>query len=430
MNIHFIGIGGIGTSALAQYYFNKGDTVTGSDAVLNETVRFLKKKGVKVKIGKHKSSNVPNNTDLIVYSPAVKKDNPELKKNIKKLSYPEALAELTKSHYTVAISGTHGKSTTTAMISLIAIKAGLDPTVIVGTKLKEFKNTNFRAGKKIFRNGKPLLIIEADEHFASFLKYHPDIIGLTSIQEDHLDFYKNLNNILKTFKKYISPKDRIVIANRDSKNIRTIAKGDNVKWYSQKSREAKKIKKVLKIPGEHNVSNALLAFHIAKALGIKESKAIKALSLFNGTWRRFEIFKLKKHILVSDYGHHPTEIEVTIKAAREKWPKKKIWLVFQPHQYDRTKRLFNDFVKVLSAIEVEKLIIPDIYDVVGREEKRKVSSKELVLSIDKEYVEYIPSFSKIISMIKKDLKKEDVVIVMGAGDIYKKLTIKLTNSNR
>ena len=186
----------------------------------------------------------------------------------------------------------------------------------------------------------------------------------------------------------------------------------------------------MKIPGEHNVSNALLAFNIAKALGIKESMAIKSLSLFNGTWRRFEIFKLKKYILVSDYGHHPTEIEVTIKAAREKWPKKKIWLVFQPHQYDRTKRLFNDFVKVLSAIEVEKLIIPDIYDVVGREEKRKVSSKKLVLSIDKEYVEYIPSFSKIISIIKKGLKKEDVVIVMGAGDIYKKLTIKLTNSNK
>lgn len=429
MNIHFIGIGGIGTSALAQYYFKKGDTVTGSDAVLNETVMFLKKNGIKIKIGKHKSRNVPNNTDLIIYSPAVDKGNCELKKNIKKLSYPEALGELTKSHYTVAISGTHGKSTTTAMLSLIAIKAGLDPTVIIGTKLKEFKNTNFRKGNKIFKNGKPLLIIEADEHFASFLEYSPDIIGLTSIEEDHLDFYKNLANILKTFKKYISPKNRTIIANKDSKNIRAIAKKSNVKWYSQKSNDAKKIKKVLKIPGEHNVSNALLAFNIAKVLGVKESKAIKALSLFKGSWRRFEIFKLKKYTLVSDYGHHPTEIEVTIKAAREKWPENKVWLIFQPHQYDRTKRLFKDFVKVLSRIKVEKVVITDIYDVVGREEERKVSSKNLVLSINKEHITYIPSFSKIISMVNKELRKKDVVIVMGAGDIYKKLTIKLTNNN-
>lgn len=436
MNIHCIGIGGIGLSALAQYYLKQGHSVSGSDNAASEITSYLQKKGARVFIGKQKRARITKDTDLVLYSPAVQTDNPELKEarklNIPTLSYPEGLGELTKSHYTVAVSGTHGKSTTTAMLAVIAVKAGLDPTVIVGTKLKEFQNTNCRVGKRIFKKGKPLLIIEADEHLASFLNYSPDIIVLTSVERDHLDFYKTLANIQKTFKEYISRllEHGVLVANKDDANIQKIVKGKKVQWYSLRQKDAKSIRAILKLPGEHNVSNALAALGAARALGIPDRKSLKALSAFKGTWRRFEIFRLPSYTLVSDYGHHPTEIEATIKAAREKWPKKRIWLIFQPHQYDRTFHLFSDFVRVLSKAPADHIILSDIYDVAGREQKnmqKKVSSEKLVKAVSKQSVEYIPSFSRIISKLTKNVQKKDIVIVMGAGDIYDKLTVKLTN---
>lgn len=436
MNIHCIGIGGIGLSALAQYYLKQGYRVSGSDKTASEMTAYLRKKGARVFIGEHKAKHVPQDAELILYSPAVQKNNPELtyakKLNIKTLSYPEALGELTKSHYTVAVSGTHGKSTTTAMLALICVKAKLDPTVIVGTKLKEFKNTNCRIGKKIFKKGKPLLIIEADEHFASFLNYSPDIIILTSIGKDHLDFYKTLSNILKTFKQYVSllSKDGVLIANKDDENTRKIAKGRKVRWYSLRQKDARKIQYLLHVPGKHNVSNALAALTGARALNIPDAASFQALSEFKGTWRRFEIFQLPRYTLISDYGHHPTEIEATLRAVRKKWPQNKIWLVFQPHQYDRTHRLFQDFVRVLKRAPIDRIILTNIYDVAGREEKgiqSKVSCMKLAEAVNKTTVECVPSFLSIISKLKKNLHKKDVIIVMGAGDIYDKLTVKLTN---
>ena len=201
MKIYFIGIGGIGVSALAQYYFKGGHKVIGSDLVSSEITNSLLKMGVVVKIGLPIKKDIKD-SDLVIYSPAVGKNNLGLKiakeLKIKLLSYPEALGELTKEHFTIAVSGTHGKSTTTAMLALVLKKGGLDPTVIVGTKIKEFGDSNCRVGKSKY------LLIEADEHFASFLNYWPKIIALTNIEADHLDYYKNLNNILKTFKKYIS----------------------------------------------------------------------------------------------------------------------------------------------------------------------------------------------------------------------------------
>ena len=199
LKVHFIGIGGIGVSALAQYYLAKGHKVSGSDLTSSEITEALKKMGAKIFIGRHKAKNIPKDVDLIIYSPAIQKTNPELKQayqiqntkyDIQIFSYPQALGELTKTHFTIAVSGTHGKSTTTAMVGLLLVKAGLDPTVIVGTKIKEFGNSNCRVGKSQY------LVIEADEHFASFLNYWPRIIVLTTIEKDHLDYYKNLNNIL------------------------------------------------------------------------------------------------------------------------------------------------------------------------------------------------------------------------------------------
>lgn len=441
MNIHFIGIGGIGVSALAKYYKAKENRVTGSDLTKSEITEALKEQGIKIKIGPHKPTTIPKDVNLVIYSPAVQKTNPEFKQAKKQksrlLSYPEALGELAKEYYTIAVSGTHGKSTTTAMIGLLLTKAGLNPTVIVGTKLKEFGSSNCRVGESNY------LVIEADEHFASFLHYWPKVIVLTSIEADHLDYYKNLPNLLKAFQKFVSrlPRDGVLIYNKDDANTQKILKSFKFHIssfnYSIHQKEATKLRSMLKVPGEHNVSNALAALAVARALNIPDEKSFKALSEFKGTWRRFEIFKLSKpkpYILVSDYGHHPTEIKVTVEAARSKWPKKNIWLIFQPHQYQRTYYLFDDFVKVLSHLPVQKIILPDIYDVPGRKGgilKKNVSSKKLVHAIQnskfkiQNSVSHIPTLALAEKYLKKNLKGGEIVIVMGAGDIYD-LTTRLT----
>ena len=419
LKIHFIGIGGIGVSALAQYYLAKGHRVSGSDLVSSEITQALKKKGVKL------TRNVLVNLDLVIYSPAVPENNPEFKKarklRIRCLSYPQALGELTKKYFTIAVSGTHGKSTTTAMIGLILAKAKLDPTVIVGTKVKEFGNANCRVGKSKY------LVIEADEHFASFLNYWPKIIVLTNIEKDHLDYYKNLNNLLQTFKEYVGhlPKDGILVMNKDDKNSEKLkAKSEKLqlktKNYSLEQKEVRELRKILRVPGEHNVYNALAALTAARALQIPDKISYQTLSGYRGSWRRFEIRKMKQLTIVSDYGHHPTEIKATLKAAREKWPKKEIWCVFQPHQYQRTYYLFNDFVKVFRQAPIDKLIITDIYDVAGREEKeikKKINSEKIIRTVKRKKVIYLPK-NKIINYLKNNLRGREVVIIMGAGDIY------------
>ena len=426
MKIHFIGIGGIGVSALAQYHLQKKEHVSGSDLASSEIVKILEKKGAKIFIGSHKAKNVSLDTDLVIYSPAVQENNPEFKQakklKLTLLSYPEALGKLAENHFTIAVAGTHGKSTTTSMLALILIKAGLDPTVIVGTKLKEFKNSNFRMGRSKY------LLIEACEHEESFLNYYPQMIVLTNIEADHLDHYKNLRNVLKAFKTFIShlPSNGILIGNGDDANIKRIAK--NFKTYSLKQATAKKIKKILPVPGEHNIYNALAALTTANALKVSEKDSLAALSKYKGCWRRFEIFALKDHIMISDYAHHPTEVRATLSAAREKFPNKEICCVFQPHQYQRTFYLADDFIKsfsnALNKDQVNELIITDIYDVAGREGKgmrEKISSEKIVAGIKKKNkskntVLHIPTIEKTKKYLTK--QKKEVIIIMGAGDIY------------
>lgn len=441
LKVHFIGIGGIGTSALARYYLQKGEKVSGSDLVASEITEALAKEGAKIFIGAHKKENLPKNVDLVIFSPAIPKDNPELKEakrlKIQCLSYPQALGKLTKKYFTVAVCGTHGKSTVTAMIGLILTKAGFDPTVILGTKLKQFGNSNCRVGKSNY------LVIEADEYKESFLNYWPKIIVLTSLDPDHLDYYKNFKNYVLAFKKFVShlPKNGYLVANKDDRNIYLTFSNllKNVCWYSLKEKESEKLKKLLKIPGEHNVSNALAALKVAKILQIPDEISLKVLSLYKGSWRRFEIIKLGKKgylgkigskiTLISDYAHHPKEIQVTLKAAREKYPKRKIFCFYQPHQYQRTYYLFENFIKVFREVLekqwVDKLFITDIYDVAGREKseiKKEVSSEKLVKEILgkrklKNRVFYLP-MAKILESLKENLSGGEVVIIMGAGDIY------------
>ncbi|MBU2540023.1 UDP-N-acetylmuramate--L-alanine ligase [Patescibacteria group bacterium] len=431
MKIHFIGIGGIGVSALAQYYLSIGAEVSGSDLVSSEITNLLKKKGAKIIIEKHNAKNISNDTDLVIYSPAVEKNNPELlqvKKfqvlgfKLQSLSYPEALGELTKEYFTIAVSGTHGKSTTTSMLSLVLIKAGIDPTVIVGTKLKEFGNSNFRKGNSKY------LVIEADEWSASFLSYWPQIIILTNIEREHLDYYKDLNHILKTFKEYIGhlPKYGLIVANKDNENITKLLKNSSFKIenYSLKQPEAKTLKKILKVPGVHNISNAMAALTVARSLNIPDKVSFKTLSEYMGAWRRFDISRKiindKRITIVNDYGHHPTEIKATLISAREKYPKEKIWCVFQPHQYQRTFNLFKDFVKVFKNASIDRIIITDIYSVAGREKsaiKKKVNSQKLIKAVNKPSVIYLAK-KDIKNYLKKNIKEIEVLFIMGAGDIY------------
>src|SRR3989338_9962063 len=378
MKIHFIGIGGIGVSALAQYYLAKGHQISGSDLAVSEITEFLQKKGVKIFIG-NSVENIKKDFDLIVYSPAVKKDNPELLQTtnykLKTMSYPEALGERTEEFYTIAISGSHGKSTTTAMTSLVLIEAGLDPTVIVGTKLKEFGNSNFRAGHSKY------LVIEACEYDSSFLNYAPKIIVATNIDKEHLDYFKTFANVKKAFKDFIArlSADGFLVFNIDDKYPPKVRKNKFKSiGYSVKQKEAGKLKKILRVPGMHNVSNGFGGLKFSRILKIKDEITFKALSEFKGTWRRFEIKQGKvgeKDItVISDYAHHPNEIKATLNAAKEKFSENKIWCVFQPHQRQRTYYLFNDFVKTFRSAPINNIIITDIYDVAGRETK-KISVK-------------------------------------------------------
>ncbi len=460
--IHFIGIGGIGVSALARYYLSRGFLVSGSDLAESEIISDLRKLGTKIppspplKRGEktiHRKENLLVNVDLVVYSAAVTRDNPELKEarrcKIKCQTYAQALGELTKEYFTIAVSGTHGKSTTTAMIALILVEAGLDPTVIVGTKLREFGDSNFRAGKSKY------LVIEADEYAASFLNYWPKIIVLTNIEEDHLDYYKNLKNILKAFKEYIRHlgKDGVLVANREDENIRKLVQSSKFKVQSYNSKF--KIKELnLHVPGRHNLMNALAAISATRTLGISDSISVKALNKFSGTWRRFEYRgEVNGAKIFDDYGHHPTEIKATLKGAREFLKnlslsdsdrtvavgQPKLWCVFQPHQYQRTFALFDQFAGAFD--EADKVILLPIYSVAGREKesiKKKVSSEKLASAIksrmgnpstsarhaglrsgNKDDVIYLDTFDKAAEYLRKNLEKNDVAVIMGAGDVYK-----------
>ncbi|MFH1643520.1 MAG: UDP-N-acetylmuramate--L-alanine ligase [Patescibacteria group bacterium] len=429
MNIHIIGIGGIGTSALAKHYIYEGHTVSGSDLNESETTQSLENLGVKIFIGPHSSSNIAKDLDLVVYTLAIPFDNPELIEarnlRLKCITYPEALGELTEEYFTIAVSGTHGKSTTTSMIGLLLMEAGLDPTIIVGTKLKELDNSNYRAGKSKY------LVIEACEFKGAFLHYRPEIIILTNIEEEHMDFFKDLDHIFEVYTKYVQllPENGLLIANQDDKNAYRIGKKlkepIRLSLYSIKQKEFEKLKNILKIPGKHNISNALAALAVARELNIKDEISFNSLGKYTGSWRRFEkkLIKInnKEHSLIIDYGHHPTEIRVTLESVREKYPNKEIYCIFQPHQYQRTHYLWDNFIETFKNAPIDKIILTDIYDVAGREDEKireKVSSEKLAKATQKESVIYVEK-KNIIDHLKKELRGKEIIVVMGAGDIYK-----------
>ncbi len=465
MKIYFIGIGGIGVSALARYYLSQGAEVFGSDLVMSDTILELQAEGAKITIGQNKRNALLQNLpiDMVVYSAAVPHDNPELcqaeKLHIKTLTYAQSLAEISKNYFTVCVAGTHGKSTTTAMLSLVLLTSGFNPTVFIGTKLKEFGGKNFHLGDKkpFLETKKPLLVIEADEWNSSFLSYAPNAAIITNIDKDHLDYYKNYQDIIEVFQKFILRivAGGIVVVNQDDTGVRKIRswlkKLHHLKaiFYSCRNSDAQQIKKILQVPGEHNVSNALSVFKLSRELGIKEKSILEGLGHYKGAWRRFETIHIPvntregnfsaqqrketaNHItIIHDYAHHPSEVKATLQAARQQFKNKKIYVVFQPHQIARTKALFSSFKKAF--YDANGLVLLNVYEVAGREKPHSLLEKEslsrkLTQSIQdslpqkgvltKTTVCYAKNKSQIKKYFSNHLCPGDVVIFMGAGDIY------------
>lgn len=393
---YFIGIGGIGVSALARKYLAEGWQVSGSDRSRSLVTDELEQLGVSIYL-QQEASNVPSDASVVIYTIALSEDHPELARarelGLRLLSYPEALGELTRTHQTVAVAGTHGKTTTTAMIAQIALDAGLDPTVVVGSFLlrEDGSKTNFIAGQS------KLLIVEACEYRRSFLNLQPEILVITNIDNDHLDYYRDLDDIKSAFAELVAkvPAGGKVITEKE---------------YSQMPGGLK-----LKVPGAHNIRNAQAALAVAEVLGVPREQAVKSLEGFVGTWRRFEY----KGALASgakvydDYAHHPSEIKATLAGAREV-TKGQLWAIFQPHLYSRTKLLFSDFAN--SFVAADKVLLTDIY--AAREPADPaVSSRDLAQAIG-EKARYCASLEQVAQIIQAEVGPDDLVLMMGAGDIY------------
>lgn len=436
--VHFIGIGGISMSGLAEILLKNGYTVSGSDMKNSNMVEKLRNKGANIYIG-HSADNIQD-SDLVVYTAAISEDNPEFQKAIE-LKLPmmdraEFLGKIMLGHkYNVAVAGTHGKTTTTSMLTHIVIEEQVDPTILVGGELDVIEG-NVLAGNSDY------FVTEACEYKGSFLKFHPYIGIILNVDADHLDFYKDINHIKDTFNKFIDiiPEDGFLVCNGDDSNVSDIINNHkctimtyginngeytarNITYnslgcgsYDLYKNDHALFSVVLNVPGEHNILNSLAAICTSLALNISKESIIKGLSNFGGTHRRFEFKGLKNGVtVIDDYAHHPTEIQATLNACKN-YPHKNLYIVFQPHTYTRTITLFDDFVKTFN--EVNHLLLADIY--AAREKDTGiVSSVKLGDAIRLTGVDAINyhSFEEVVNYLKSKAKDGDLIITVGAGDI-------------
>ncbi|MFZ3157485.1 MAG: UDP-N-acetylmuramate--L-alanine ligase [Smithella sp.] len=438
--IHFVGIGGIGMSGIAEVLVNLGYHISGSDVQNSETTARLQKLGAQVVIG-HAAENI-GNADVVVTSTAVKANNPEVieahRKNIPVIPRAEMLAELLKMKFSVAVSGSHGKTTTTSMISTILAQGGLDPTMVIGGKLASI-GSNARLG-----DGE-IIVAEADESDGSFLKLSPTIAVITNIDREHLDFYAGITEIKEAFLKFanIVPFYGCTVICSDNIHAREIIpliKRRMITYgiespadYS--AREIKFLKRTttynltykgtnlgkieLTVPGMFNVYNSLAAIAVARELNLDFSTIKKGLQSFSGVQRRLEIKgKVGDITVVDDYGHHPTEIKETLAAMRQVW-KDRLIVVFQPHRFTRTKALFDEFTKAFRNADI--LIINDIYPA-SEEPIAGINSAALCEAIrqtGQTHVKYIAQAESTVKYLLKTVKSKDTVLTLGAGSIYK-----------
>lgn len=412
--VHFIGIGGIGVSAIARMMLREGKEVSGSDASESEIIKELEKLGAQIYSG-HAAENIGKDIDLVVYTPAVTDANPELERakelGIETRSYPEMLGSISKEKFTIAVSGAHGKTTTTAMIGTMLRDLQLDPMIIVGSLLKSEKS-NFVAGKGNY------FVVEACEYKKSFLNLHPKIAVITNIDNDHLDYYGNVGNIQRAFSEFVKKigADGYLVCNPNGKYLVPVVKSATctIIDYTKSPRNMK-----LKVVGEHNLDNAQAAYAVANILNADLKKAKKSLENFEGTWRRFEYKGAMRNgvMVYDDYGHHPTEIQATLAGARQAFPNGTIFCVFQPHLYSRTKLLMDDFAE--SFNEADAILVTDVY--AAREKDDGTHSRDLVKKIQKFHrnVRYAASFGEVCEFLHAYACNGDMVLTMGAGDIHK-----------
>jgi UDP-N-acetylmuramate--alanine ligase len=428
--IHCIGIGGSGVSALAAILHEQGKNITGTDRTDSPIVKLLRSKGIDIKVG-HNHRHIPLNTDLIIYSPAIPYDNSEREKarklNIPEMSYPKAIGELTKEKDTIAICGTHGKTTVTSMITAAFLAEDKDPSVIVGSHIMELEKQNYRLGKGDY------LLLESCEYCRNFLNYRPNAIVLNNIDLDHLDYYKDQQDYENAFFEFaeLLPDDGLLIANYDDKNVVSVCNrlkkekpeikiisfgtSPNADFPLEKHNDIS-----LKIPGKHNVMNALAAISLCISLGFDRSNTVRAINNFSGAKRRFELVaEIGKTQIYDDYAHHPSEIKATLGAIREKYGyHKKVLCIFQPHQHSRTKKLLSEFAD--SFNEADEVIIPNIYKVRDTvEDIKSINEENLIGEIRKHQPNVIngDGLGNTEKIVREKMSNFDVIITMGAGDI-------------
>ncbi|BDQ02528.1 UDP-N-acetylmuramate--L-alanine ligase [Ignavibacterium sp.] len=438
--VHFVGIGGIGMSGIAEILWNQGFEVSGSDKSLSDVTDRLEKLGIKIYEG-HSEENLKD-VDVLVYSSAVTLDNPEVKAAIERkipiIKRSEMLAETMRMKYGIGIAGTHGKTTTTSMVGLTLTEGGIDPTIIVGGKLSSLGGTNARLGNGEF------IVVEADEFDRSFLKLTPTIAALTTLESDHLDTYKDLEDIKSAFVEFASKvpfygfvvlcldepalQDIIPQINKKIITYGTTAQADvraidikqdkfltnyTVKYFGKEIGEI-----TLKVPGVHNVKNSLVAVIIGTELGIDFSIIKRALESFTGVYRRFEVKYNKEILVVDDYAHHPTETSATLKAIRDGWDRRLV-AVFQPHLYSRTKDFCQEFGR--SFLNSDVFVCTDVYP--AREEPIPGVTGELIAEATRKFghknVHYIADKKDIPAFLNEIKKDDDIIVTMGAGDIWK-----------
>ncbi|WP_139905952.1 UDP-N-acetylmuramate--L-alanine ligase [Clostridium thermarum] len=438
--VHFIGIGGISMSALAQILLERGYKVSGSDMKSSNIIKKLKDKGAEIYIGHH-ADNVLS-SDLVVYTAAVSMENPEILKaselNIPIMDRAEFLGAIMKGHrYNIAVTGTHGKTTTTSMISHILLEAQVDPTILVGGEL-DLIDGNVRTGKSEY------FITEACEYKGSFLKFYPYMGIILNIDADHLDYYRDIDHIKDTFEQFtkLIPKEGYFIGNTEDERVKelmdkcscnTVSYGFNKGTlqahnisFNHKGcpsfdviHERKFLFRItLSVPGKHNVLNSLAAIGSALALNIDKQHIIQGLLSYGGTHKRFELKGVKNGVtVIDDYAHHPTEIKATLSTAKN-YPHKRILCVFQPHTYSRTLALLDDFVE--SFYDADEVILADIY--AAREKDTGIiSSDKLGDRLREKSVKCtnIHSFKDIAAYLEANAREGDLILTLGAGDIVK-----------
>jgi UDP-N-acetylmuramate--alanine ligase len=441
--IHFVGIGGIGMSGIAEILLDQGFRVTGSDRGLSEVTERLQKLGATIYEG-HKAGNVASDVDALVYSSAVSLDNPEIleaqRRKIPIIRRAEMLAEVMRLKYGIGIAGTHGKTTTTSMISLVLMEGNLDPTVIVGGKLSGLGGTNARLGRGEF------IVVEADEFDRSFLSITPTIAVLTTLETDHLDCYRDLEDIKGAFIQFASkvpfygfvvlcidePALLDIMPQLSKKKIITyglnpqadiqavdIRHKDNTSTFTVVHSGSDLGHITLQVPGNHNVQNSLASIAVGLQLGVPFEKIQAGIEKFTGVYRRWEKKgEVKGITLYDDYAHHPTECRATLAGAKAGW-RRRVVCVFQPHLFSRTRDFYEEFGKSFLLSDV--LVLTDIYP--AREEPIQGITGELIVNAAKRFghkdVHYVPDKKKIPEYLTSIVKSGDIVITMGAGDIWK-----------